>query len=199
MMPILILAAGAASRMRGADKLMENVDGQPLLARQIETAQAVSDDVRVALPPGPHPRQSIVERAGARSVIVTDAVEGMGASLRTIFATLGPDDFHAMLLLGDLPDITESDLRAVQRATQSHPDAVVWRGATEDGKGGHPIIFSRKLFPAFSKLCGDDGGREIVIRAGTRVHLVPLPGQRARTDLDTPEEWAAWRAARHVT
>ncbi|PJE36025.1 nucleotidyltransferase family protein, partial [Pseudooceanicola lipolyticus] len=29
---------------------------------------------------------------------------------------------------------------------------------------------------------------------GDRVQLVPLPGQRARADLDTPEDWAAWRA-----
>ncbi|MAY45584.1 MAG: 4-diphosphocytidyl-2C-methyl-D-erythritol synthase, partial [Rhodobacteraceae bacterium] len=28
--PILLLAAGSSSRMRGRDKLMEEVDGQPL-------------------------------------------------------------------------------------------------------------------------------------------------------------------------
>lgn len=199
MMPILILAAGAASRMRGTDKLMQDVDSKPLLARQIDIAQAVSGDVRVALPPPPHPRYDIVTQTTARPVPVKDAAEGMGASLRTIFATLGAQDTHAMLLLGDLPDITESDLRKVQDATCTHPDASIWRGATEDGRGGHPIIFASPLFPAFAALRGDDGGRAIIERAGSKVHIVPLPGIRARLDLDTPEDWAAWRAARHIT
>ncbi|GGX46561.1 molybdopterin-guanine dinucleotide biosynthesis protein A [Tateyamaria omphalii] len=199
MMPILILAAGAASRMRGTDKLLEDVGGQSLLAKQVKAAQAVSTDVRVALPPAPHPRYAIVERLGARPVEVSDAAEGMGASLRTIFATLGPQVRYAMLLLGDLPDITDHDLRTVQKAAETHPEALIWRGATESGRGGHPIIFDRMLFPAFDQLCGDDGGRDIVRQAGNRVHMVPLPGSRARLDLDSPEDWAAWRAARHIT
>lgn len=198
MMPILILAAGAASRMRGRDKLLEHVDGRPLLARQIAMAQDVSNDVRVALPPVPHPRHRIVAKSGARIVSVADADEGIGASLSAIFGTLS-DESHAILLLGDLPDIAEDDLRKVQAAIDSHPDALIWRGATEDGRGGHPIIIENALFPAFSKLSGDRTGRDIIKRTGHRVHLVPLPGTRARLDLDTPEDWAAWRAARHIT
>ena len=36
--PILILAAGQSRRMRGRDKLMEVVEGQPLIRRQAEMA-----------------------------------------------------------------------------------------------------------------------------------------------------------------
>ncbi|WP_299614393.1 nucleotidyltransferase family protein [uncultured Tateyamaria sp.] len=198
MMPILILAAGSSSRMRGRDKLLERVDGEPLLARQIAMAQSISHDVRVALPPAPHPRHAIAAKSGARCVIVPDADEGMGASLRTIFGTLRTEPC-AMLLLADLPDISADDLRAVQNAVQDVPDALIWRGATANGQGGHPIVFHHSLFPAISKLSGDDGGRGVVQSAGTRVHLVPLQGNRARLDLDTPEDWAAWRAARQIT
>ncbi|MEM8655325.1 MAG: nucleotidyltransferase family protein [Pseudomonadota bacterium] len=198
MLPILILAAGASSRMRGRDKLREDIDGQPLLTRQIALAHTQSDDVRVALPPAPHPRHDLVAGTNARIVSVPDAAEGMGASLRTIFATLGSSP-KAMLLLGDLPDITESDLRAVIKASETHPDALIWRGATEDGRGGHPIIFDRALYPALQRLTGDDGGRAVVTSAADKVHLIPLPGTRARCDLDTPEDWAAWRAARNAT
>ena len=38
MIPIVILAAGASSRMRGRDKLLELVDGVALLRRQVERA-----------------------------------------------------------------------------------------------------------------------------------------------------------------
>lgn len=198
MMPILILAAGSSSRMRGRDKLLEEVDGQPLLARQIAIAQSVSHDVRVALPPAPHARHALAAKSGARCVIVADAAEGMGASLRTIFGTLRHEPC-AMLLLGDLPDLTATDLRTVQDAVRTHPDALIWRGATETGQGGHPIVFHHSLFPEISKLSGDDGGRQVVQNAGQQVCLVPLKGDRARRDLDTQEDWAAWRAARQIT
>ncbi|APX11285.1 nucleotidyltransferase family protein [Tateyamaria omphalii] len=198
MIPILILAAGASSRMRGTDKLLEDVDGQPLLTRQIRMAEAVSTDIRVALPPVPHPRYACLNNTNARPIPVPDAAEGMGASIRTLFATLENTN-HAMLLLGDLPEITADDLRAIQDAVQNHADALIWRGATEDGRGGHPIVFAHALFSDLQNLIGDDGGRSVVASAGNRVHLVPLPGKRARRDLDTPEDWAAWRAARHIT
>lgn len=195
MMPILILAAGASSRMRGADKLLEQIDGIPLLRRQTEMALRVSDDVRVALPPKPHARYAVLDGLPVRTVEVADAAEGMNASLRMVFGTLEPDIPHAMLLLADLPDITQDDLNRMKTSVAEHPDALIWRGTTEDGRGGHPMVFDASLFAEFSRLTGDAGGQSVVKAARSRVHHVPLPGNRARCDLDTPEDWAAWRAA----
>ncbi|MFD1808925.1 NTP transferase domain-containing protein [Gemmobacter lanyuensis] len=47
---ILILAAGAASRMRGGDKMLEQVAGVPQLRRIVNAACATGAPVRVALP-----------------------------------------------------------------------------------------------------------------------------------------------------
>lgn len=195
MMPILLLAAGSSSRMRGADKLLQKIDNVPLLYRQTQMALRVSDDVRVALPPRPHPRYGVLKGLPVRLVEVTEAAEGLGASLRTVMATLD-DATHAMVLLADLPDITDEDLRTIIRATRTEPDALIWRGATADGQGGHPMIFESSLFQEFARLKGDTGGQDIVRSAGNRVCLVPLPGNRALLDLDTPEDWAAWRAGK---
>ena len=199
MMPVLILAAGASSRMGGADKLLLEVDGLPLLVRQAQMAREVSDDVRIALPPRPHPRYGALQGLNVRTVEVTDAAEGMNASLRALFGTLDPGTPRAMLLLADLPDLTAKDLRAVIAASEAHPDALIWRGATMDGIGGHPMIFAASLFEAFQALSGDGGGQSIVTRAGDAVHLVPFDDDRARRDLDTPQDWAAWRAARSTS
>ena len=199
MIPIILLAAGASARMRGRDKLLEDVDGTPLLRRQAVMARAVSDRVLVALPQHPHPRYGVVADLDVTLIEVEKAAEGIGASLRSAFAALPEKTDKALVLLCDLPDITGDDLRRVIAAVQTHPDALVWRGATQGGKGGHPMIFDRQLFPAFADLSGDNGGQQIVRSAGARVHLVALPGDRARLDLDTPEDWAAWRAGRGVT
>lgn len=194
MIPIILLAAGASARMHGRDKLLEEVDGVPLLRRQAQVARAVSDQVLIALPPRPHPRYALVADLDVTTIEVADASEGMGASIRTAFAALPAGAGKAMLLLADLPEITQRDLTTMIAATQATPDALIWRGATEDGKPGHPIIFHRSLFTDLARLTGDGGGQSVVKAATGRVHLVPLPGQRARLDLDTPEDWAVWRA-----
>ncbi|MEL6586700.1 MAG: NTP transferase domain-containing protein, partial [Pseudomonadota bacterium] len=55
---ILILAAGASSRMRGRDKLLEEIDGTPLILRAVRAACAVSAEVVVALPKGDRTRSA---------------------------------------------------------------------------------------------------------------------------------------------
>ncbi|MEL6618387.1 MAG: nucleotidyltransferase family protein [Pseudomonadota bacterium] len=194
MIPILILAAGSSSRMRGRDKLMEIVDGTPLLTRQINMALAVSNDVRVALPPRPHPRYELVDPTAARPIEVADAAEGMGASLRTLFRTLPDGTRNAMVLLADLPELQATDLQAVIDGVAVAPRALIWRGSTDNCEGGHPMIVDRALFPEFCDLTGDSGGNRIIAKHADDVHLVRL-GPRARLDLDTPEDWAAWRGA----
>ncbi|MCC5975136.1 MAG: nucleotidyltransferase family protein, partial [Rubellimicrobium sp.] len=88
---------------------------------------------------------------------------------------------------------TQVDLRKVMAAADTDPDSLIWRGATEDGAPGHPILFDARLRPEFASLDGDTGGAPLLARHRDRTCLVPLPGQRARRDLDTPEDWAAWR------
>ena len=70
----------------------------------------------------------------------------------------------------------------------------VVRAATRDGTPGSPNVVPRALFPALMRLSGDTGGRD-VLRTVPQDH-VALDGRRAVTDLDTPADWAAWRAAR---
>lgn len=197
MTPILILAAGASARMRGADKLMLDVDGTALLRRQAGMALQVSTDVRIALPARPHARYDSVQDLPVRLVEVPDAADGLSASLRALFATLESDIERAMVLLADLPDITADDVQALLDATHTHPDAVIWRGATASGIGGHPMIVARALFQDFQRLTGDTGGQDIIKGAQDAVHLVPFADGRARLDLDTPEAWAEWKAARN--
>ncbi|MEC8796355.1 MAG: NTP transferase domain-containing protein, partial [Pseudomonadota bacterium] len=54
---IIVLAAGSARRMRGRDKLMETIDGTPLIARQLGRAIATGLTTYVALSPD-HPARA---------------------------------------------------------------------------------------------------------------------------------------------
>ncbi len=181
--------------MRGADKLAEIIDGIPLLTRIATAARAVSTQVFVALPGAAHPRLQLIAGLDVVPLTLPEATEGMSGTLRAGVAAL-PDCARFMILLADLPELDAADLRAVCCAPAFAPDALIWRGATADGKPGHPILFDASLRPLFAALSGDGGGENIVNPLRAQTYLVPLAGQRARRDLDTPEEWAAWRGSR---
>jgi len=194
-LPVLLLAAGASSRMRGRDKLLEEVDGQPLLRRQARLAQGVGP-VIVALPPAPHPRYTALMGLDVTALPVADAAEGMGASLRAAFAALPAQTPAVMVMLADMPELQAEDLARLAEAVDTGDDTLIWRATTQGGAPGHPIVFAAALFEQLTQLTGDDGGRTVVQSAAGRVRLIPLPGDRARLDLDTPEDWAAWRQER---
>jgi molybdenum cofactor cytidylyltransferase len=190
---ILIPAAGASSRMRGRDKLMEDVGGETALHRAARIARASGARVYVTLPesgPNSVPRRAELSGLEARALPVRDAHEGMAASLRAGVAAAG-SAAGLMILLPDMPEITEDDLARMLAAFALQPGKV-HRAAAEDGTPGHPVIFPRRLFVELSVITGDVGGRRVM--ADEEVVLHPLAGQRALMDLDTPEDWAAWRA-----
>ena len=195
--PVILLAAGQSSRMGGADKLMQLIDGNPLVYWSARKALAIGP-VIVALPPAPHPRHEALEGLDVIKVEIPDATEGMNASLRGALAKVPEQAPAVMILLADLPELTSRDLGATLQSMREFPNCQVWRGATEDGVPGHPVIFDRAMFSALSHLTGDAGAQEVVNRCKRKVHLHRLPTQNALLDLDTPEDWKTWRSTRHA-
>ena len=189
---ILILAAGAASRMRGADKLLETVDGTPLLTRIAQAAISTGHPVWVALPPDRPARNAALDGLALHCVLVTDAQLGMASSIRAGLGAISP---HAavMLLLADLPEIEAGDLARMADAQTLHPQAIL-RATDAGGRPGHPVIFPPWSRAALSAISGDEGARMLLRSHAAQVRMIALKGAHATTDLDTPEDWAAWRA-----
>lgn len=191
---IVLLAAGASSRMRGRDKLMEDIDGTPLLQAMIERALDTGLQVFVTLPHPDHPRAGLIGRA--TPVWVPDATEGMAASLRRSIAQMPETVQAAMILPSDMPDIEASDLSLIFNSLDS--ESMIVRGSNFQGKPGHPVLFPRVYFAELQDVQGDEGGRSVLKAHADNVQLIPLAGNKAHTDLNTPEAWAAWRHDRRT-
>jgi len=188
---ILILAAGSSSRMRGGDKLLEEVGGEPLLRRMARSALSTGARVLVALPVPAGRRGDVVADLGVEPVAVDDAALGMGHSLAAGARAAG--DGALMVVPGDMALIGPEDLAALIAEHARHPDRIL-RGATAAGTLGHPVLFPARLRAALTGLTGDRGARTVMERE--QALPVPLSGEAAVIDLDTPEEWAAFRASR---
>jgi CTP:molybdopterin cytidylyltransferase MocA len=191
---LVIPAAGASRRMGDRDKLLEPVDGKPLLRGIAERALTVSGDVIVTLPSLTHPRAGALEGLSVRQITVPDAGDGMSASLRRAGA-LVPDTVEGLMILpADMPDLTEDDLRHVIQAFSDASGAFLVQATGADGTPGHPVIFPSDLLPEFQNLTGDSGARAILQANRHRLIRVALAGENALTDLDTPGAWTVWRA-----
>lgn len=192
---VLIPAAGFARRMRGTDKLLLDVDGEPLLRRQARIAGEAGGRVIVTLPAGDAARAAALEGLAVTRVAVADPSEGIAASIRAgVAAAEGAAGL--MVLLADLPELRVKDIAAMIAAFWAEGARSIPRATSAAGVPGHPVIFPGDLFGELAALHGDTGPRQLIAAHRDRLREIALPGARAVTDLDTPEEWAAWRAER---
>ncbi|MCS6626759.1 nucleotidyltransferase family protein [Roseibacterium beibuensis] len=192
-MDIVLLAAGRATRMRGADKMLEQVPamlGTEPLIRAMARRCARVGPTRVVIAPGQDARRAALEGVEAEIVEAPEG-DGMAASIAAgVHGRTGP----VILVLADMPGITAKDIYLLAGLSRQAPDAIL-RAAAADGRPGHPVLFPADLRPELEALNGDTGARSVLQAHKSRVHLVPLEDDRALIDLDTPEDWADWRAA----
>ena len=188
--PILILAAGRSSRMQGRDKLMELIEEEPLLRRQVRAALDAGLLPYVALPAPDHPRRHALQGLAVTLLFLPGSTEGMGGTLREGVAAL-PACARFLVMAADLPELTTADLSKI--ATTDPAEALIVIATSATGALGHPIAFDASLRSAFASLHGDAGAKAVVTANRNRVMTIALPGEHATRDLDTPEEWAQWR------
>lgn len=196
--PVLILAAGRSARMRGRDKLLEMVGGKTLLDDRVDAALATGQPVLVALPPRAQApeRWARIETRPVAAISVEAADEGMAHSIAAGVRALPEGAVGVVIVLSDMPEVTAQDIGHL--IAQFDGEGIL-RAETATGVQGHPVVFPSRDFAALRSLEGDEGARSVIAANRDRLRPVPLPHDHARTDLDTPEDWAAWRARREAT
>lgn len=186
---IVVLAAGRASRMGpdGGHKLLATFNGVPLVRRSVEAAIA-SGNGKVTVVTG-HRESDIraaLEGLSVNLVSNPDYMSGMASSLTSGLSAIGGRAGGMLVMLADMPGVTEVDLRKlIDRFAAEGGRAVV--RATAAGQRGNPVILPRPTFAAIRHLVGDVGARHIIEKCGLPVIDVEL-GAAARLDLDTPDQ-----------
>jgi molybdenum cofactor cytidylyltransferase len=117
----------------------------------------------------------------------------LGTSLRTGIAALPADVDGAIVCLGDMPQVDAGLIDRLIGAIDPAKGALVVV-PTIDGKRGNPVVWSRRFFADLMTVEGDVGARYLIGRYPEAVVEVPLVGNAALTDVDTPEALAAVKA-----
>jgi molybdenum cofactor cytidylyltransferase len=192
----VLLAAGAGTRMGGKDKLLETVHGVPMLRHAAKALIASrADQVLAVLDPARPERAVVLDGCDVTRVSNHRAADGMGTSIAAAIAQLEPQVDAVVFALADMPEITPLHVDRLIAAFDPEEGRAICRAATADGRPGHPVLFGRRFFETLGRLEGDEGARTVVAEHPDLVETVMTPGDAAIVDLDTPEAWAAWRAA----
>lgn len=186
----LLLAAGASKRMRGHDKLLEEINGSPLLRRMTCAALKATQSVIVSLPQPNHERAKAISDLNVSIVSVLDAALGLSSSIKAGVAALPENATAVMIIPGDMPELTADDLITMATAYNSNQNEIL--RAASGTKAGHPVVFPKRYFSSLLKLSGDQGAKSLLTQEDVR--MIPLPENHAILDLDTPEEWQEWRS-----
>lgn len=194
---VLLLAAGGSTRMRGGDKLLETLGGEPLLRRGARRALASRARETVVVT-GAHRAAREAALAGLPVRIVHNAHwrEGMGTSIAAGVAALAPNPRAVLVMPADMPGIDTPLLDRLIDALPPGSPRCILRPRTATGAPGHPVLFGAAHLPALAASGGDEGARAVLAANRDGLRYLDVAGEEAATDLDTPEAWAAYRAAR---
>ena len=196
---VLLLAAGSSRRMRGRDKLLETVGGEPLLRRTVSAAlKSRAERIHVVMQPENAGRDAALDGLDVHQVISPEWQEGMAASIRAGMAELSEDCDAVVIALADMPEVNAAHIDCLTAAYDAGEAREICRAVAADGTPGLPVLFGRRFFESLASLKGDRGARDVIKDASEFLVDVPTEGQGAVIDLDTPEAWNRWRTERII-
>lgn len=187
----VVLAAGRSTRMGERNKLLESVDGAPMIRRVLEALLASKGDpiVLVTGHQSDAVRAAVADLADDAQVEFVENpafAEGMSTSLKAGLDALPEDVDGALFVLGDMPWVRTEDVDALIDAFDPQSEVTLCV-PVHDRKRGNPILWGARHFPALRALSGDRGARRLLDAHADEIRLVEVGNPGIHVDVDTPE------------
>ncbi len=190
---IIILAAGASTRMGQAKQLLQ-YQGETLLNRTIRLAlEANCGAVTVVLgAKAAQIRPTITEKA--ITIVQNDNWQnGMSTSLQAGLNNVlhkNPKTEAILMLLCDQPFISVALIQSFFQQYQIQKPSIV--AAQYEDILGVPALFHQSVFPNLLQLKGQQGARKVIRQFEKAAIAIPFP--KGRFDVDTPEQYETLKA-----
>lgn len=190
----LVLAAGRSTRMGAVNKMLAEIGGKPLV--RIAAEQAAASHAQPVIVVTGHEREKVeaaLKGLSVRFVHNPDYSEGLGTSLKAGIAAVPEESDAAIVCLGDMPQVDAALINRLIAAFDPERGALVVVPSI-DGRRGNPVVWSRRFFHDLMSIQGDIGARHLIGTYVEAVVEVPVSGEAALIDVDTPESLSAVKA-----
>jgi molybdenum cofactor cytidylyltransferase len=190
----IVLAAGQSTRMGAVNKMLAEIGGKPLV--RIAAEQALASRAKPVIVVTGHERER-VEAALAglplRFAHNPQYADGLGTSLKAGIAAVPEDADGAVVCLGDMPQVDHQLIDKLIAGFDPERGGLVVVPSI-NGRRGNPVVWSRRFFNDLMSINGDIGARHLIGSYAEAVVEVPVAGEAALTDVDTPESLSAVKA-----
>jgi molybdenum cofactor cytidylyltransferase len=190
----VVLAAGRSTRMGAVNKMLAEIGGKPLV--RIAAEQAIASRAKPVIVTTGHERERVeAALAGLPVRLVHNPAyaDGLGTSLQAGIAAVPAEADGAIICLGDMPQVDHRLIDTLIAAFDPERGALVVVPSI-DGRRGNPVLWSRRFFGDLMAIEGDIGARHLIGSYAEAVVEVPVQGEAALTDVDTPESFSAVKA-----
>lgn len=175
----VLLAAGFSSRF-GANKLLVEIDDQPLIAHSA-AALSPCDRVIAVVRADDEVMQSELHSLGVDCVVNPQPERGMGYSIAcAVNATSQSKGW--CLLPADMPYVITS---TTSRLVDALRTGAAMAAPLYQGKRGHPVAFSHRFVDALCALDGDSGARSILEQNAAQLTSITTDDAGVLVDIDT--------------
>jgi molybdenum cofactor cytidylyltransferase len=186
----IVLAAGRSTRMGGANKLLCEIAGAPMV-RHV-AACALGSRARPVLVVTGH--QEAAVRAALAGLPVTfvanaDYASGLMSSLKAGIAALPKGIRGALVALGDMPLLRPADFDRLIGSFLA-AEALNIIVPVHRGRRGNPVLWPAAYFADILALEGDMGARQLFASHAAAIREVPVEAGAVLEDIDTPEALA---------
>ncbi len=185
---VLILAAGAATRMKQA-KMLLPFASTTILSHILQEVQAIKPD-SICLVTGyyHHEIQNSITAAQLDIVYNGNWEDGMAGSIKLGLAALlqkYPDLGSVLVVASDQPYLNRTVLTNMIEAQGNNQKGIV--AAKYQEVIGIPVLFDQKYFGQLEQLQGDKGARTILQQYPDDMVTIDFP--LGEIDIDTPEDY----------
>ena len=192
----VVLAAGRSTRMiidkMGANKLLADLNGKPLLVTTINQIQASGVD-KIVVVTG-HQAEAVEAALSHTKVVIIHNphfANGLSTSVRCGIAAV--QDFDAAFIcLGDMPLIRFTDMQRMMLKFNVEEGRTII-APTNGGQLGHPVLWGQEHFTALVALEGDRGARSLLEASREQITEIAVDHDGITLDADTPEALAEIR------
>jgi molybdenum cofactor cytidylyltransferase len=177
--------------MGARNKLLEPIDGEPMVRRVAATALGGgANPVVVVTGHEAAAITAVLRGLDVTAILNPDYAIGLSTSLRAGLRALPPDIDGVLILLGDMPGIESDVLRSLMA---SFTGATAICVPVRHGRRGNPVLWGSRYFPQMLDLTGDAGAKPLMARHEARLIEVEISTDSIFHDVDAPEDLARVR------
>lgn len=189
----VVLAGGRSRRMGDSNKLLETLQGRPIVRRVVEEVMGLPIDPVIVVTG--HDADAVREALSGLPVHIAynpDFADGMSTSIRTGVEALAREVDGALIILGDMPWLSHVAVASLLDAFAPGEGRGICVPVVER-KRGNPVLWASRYFGDLCSLEGDVGGRGLLAEYVDDVCEVPVDHHGVLMDVDTPEALTASR------